>query len=288
MARKKSSKLNEKHVKVLQILESYTTEFGYPPTIREIMERTQLSSTSVVNYYLEQLEEKGYLERERGVIRGLRIIKDYSTQISVPLHAQKEVQIVPRVFISYAKEDLLAAKEIYEYLQKNGFSPWMDKYNLFPGQNWDLEIRAEIHRSDYIIICLSQNSVSKRGYFQKELRIALLAAEEMPEDDILIIPTRIEECDVPSSLLSRHYLDWYLPGWEDELLRVFNRPTFSERFVKTSRFVHQNTPLEFVISSLSMGKSIDEIITSLIYGFDLRPTKAEELYNMGYQKWLKM
>jgi len=82
MARKKAAGLNEKHVKVLQIIESYSTKFGYPPTIREIMERAVLSSTSVVNYYLDQLEEKGYIERDRGVSRGLRIIKQYGEALT--------------------------------------------------------------------------------------------------------------------------------------------------------------------------------------------------------------
>lgn len=77
MARKKATGLNEKHVKVLQIIDTYSAKFGYPPTIREIMERAVLSSTSVVNYYLDQLEEKGYIERDRGVSRGLRVIKQY-------------------------------------------------------------------------------------------------------------------------------------------------------------------------------------------------------------------
>jgi repressor LexA len=81
MARQKKEGLSDKHIKVLQVLESYTEKNGYPPTIREICDRASLSSTSVANYYLERLEEKGYIERDRGVSRGLRVAKSYGKQI---------------------------------------------------------------------------------------------------------------------------------------------------------------------------------------------------------------
>ncbi|MCA9949221.1 MAG: transcriptional repressor LexA [Anaerolineales bacterium] len=44
-----------------------------PPTIREIGGALNISSTSVVNYNLSRLEERGLVERERTVSRGLRL-----------------------------------------------------------------------------------------------------------------------------------------------------------------------------------------------------------------------
>ena len=46
---------------------------GYPPSIREIGEATDISSTSVVTYYLKQLEEWGYIERDAKFSRALRL-----------------------------------------------------------------------------------------------------------------------------------------------------------------------------------------------------------------------
>ena len=46
---------------------------GYPPTIREIGEDVGISSTSVVNYHLNKLKDKGLLERSDQVSRGLRL-----------------------------------------------------------------------------------------------------------------------------------------------------------------------------------------------------------------------
>jgi repressor LexA len=46
---------------------------GRPPTIREIGKAVGINSTSVVNYNLSKLEEKGYLDRDPDVSRGLRL-----------------------------------------------------------------------------------------------------------------------------------------------------------------------------------------------------------------------
>jgi len=75
MARKKAG-LSERHKKILKFLEQFQTENGYPPSIREIGENTSITSTSVVNYYLKQLEEMQYIERENNVSRGIRLIRN--------------------------------------------------------------------------------------------------------------------------------------------------------------------------------------------------------------------
>ena len=74
MARKRKG-LGERHHKIMQVLERFTDQNGYPPSIREIGRRADISSTSVVNYYLDQLEEDGYIERDRNVSRGVRLVK---------------------------------------------------------------------------------------------------------------------------------------------------------------------------------------------------------------------
>lgn len=75
MARKAKKGLSEKHKKVLDVLEHFNAEYGYPPSIREICTKANISSTSVANYYLDRLEKLGYIERDRRVSRGLRLVK---------------------------------------------------------------------------------------------------------------------------------------------------------------------------------------------------------------------
>jgi hypothetical protein len=40
-----------------------------------------------------------------------------------------------QVFISYAREDIRAAKRLYEDLKNAGLRPWLDKTNILGGQN---------------------------------------------------------------------------------------------------------------------------------------------------------
>jgi repressor LexA len=75
MARKRSKNLTERQKRILEVLARFQKQYGYPPSIREIGEKADISSTSVVNYYLEQLEEMGYIERDGRVSRGIRLVK---------------------------------------------------------------------------------------------------------------------------------------------------------------------------------------------------------------------
>ena len=66
-------RLSERQHRILEFLTEYVEENGYPPSIREIGGAAGISSTSVVSYNLERLEERGYLSRDREVSRGLKL-----------------------------------------------------------------------------------------------------------------------------------------------------------------------------------------------------------------------
>ncbi|MCC6501182.1 MAG: repressor LexA [Anaerolineales bacterium] len=70
---RKSKGLGERHQRILDFVLEYQRENRYPPSIREIGEKTGITSTSVVNYYLDQLEKMGKIERDRKISRGVRI-----------------------------------------------------------------------------------------------------------------------------------------------------------------------------------------------------------------------
>jgi len=94
MARKKQKGLSDKHKRVLDVLTLYTEQHGYPPSIREMCSRANISSTSVANYYLDRLEELGYIERDRQVARGVRVIKGYDEPGTIIEKAQGVVDTV--------------------------------------------------------------------------------------------------------------------------------------------------------------------------------------------------
>jgi repressor LexA len=70
---RKSKGIGERHQKILDFIQEYQRKYKHPPSIREIGENCDISSTSVVNYYLDQLEKNGYIERDRKISRGLRV-----------------------------------------------------------------------------------------------------------------------------------------------------------------------------------------------------------------------
>ena len=70
---RKSKGLGERHQRILDFLSEYQRMNKYPPSIREIGEKTGITSTSVVNYYLDQLEKMGKIERDRKISRGVRV-----------------------------------------------------------------------------------------------------------------------------------------------------------------------------------------------------------------------
>jgi repressor LexA len=93
MARRKEG-LSDRHKKILEVLEHYQDNVGYPPSIREIGREADISSTSVVNYYLDQLQEMGYIERDRKVSRGMRLIRTVSGQLKEAVQAALEENIL--------------------------------------------------------------------------------------------------------------------------------------------------------------------------------------------------
>ena len=126
----------------------------------------------------------------------------------------------PRIFISYALEDLAVAEQLFLELQLLGFSPWLDRRKLMPGQNWTRRIEDAISNSDLFIACFSSQSVGKRGGFQAELRFALECARRIPLDDVFLIPARLDNCAVPARIQGEtHYVDLF-PDWESGIARI--------------------------------------------------------------------
>lgn len=133
-----------------------------------------------------------------------------------------------RVFLSYAREDTDTAEKVYRDLTKAGLDVWFDKHSLLPGQKWKLEILKAIKESAYFVALLSSQSVSKKGYVQKEVKEALEVLDEYPESDIFIIPVRIDDCNPTNPKLKE--LQWVdlFPSFEEGIKKIFRsiKPEF--------------------------------------------------------------
>lgn len=114
MARRKAG-LSERHKKILKFLEKFQEDNGFPPSIREIGENTNISSTSVVNYYLNQLEEMKYIERENNVSRGIRLMRTLEGSLHKAAQAISEMFTVPVVGRIVAGEPVPVPSSDFSY-----------------------------------------------------------------------------------------------------------------------------------------------------------------------------
>jgi repressor LexA len=86
-------KLSDRQQRIYDFVQDYTSDHGYPPSIREIGQAVGISSTSVVDYNLRALERGGMILRDREVSRGLRTVGQ--TAATRPLVAR--IPIVGRI-----------------------------------------------------------------------------------------------------------------------------------------------------------------------------------------------
>lgn len=82
------SDLSGKQQQILEFLAEFLDEKDYPPSIRDIQIGCGISSTSVVDYNLRKLEDKGMIRRDREVSRGIEVLgtkKRRSKVIEIPI-----------------------------------------------------------------------------------------------------------------------------------------------------------------------------------------------------------
>ena len=113
-----------------------------------------------------------------------------------------------RVFLCHSSSDKERVEELYDRLLKSGsVEPWLDTKNLLPGQVWEFEIIKAVREADIVLACLSNESITKEGFVQKEIELALNEAGKKPEGSIFLIPVRLEECSVPHRLQHLQWVD---------------------------------------------------------------------------------
>lgn len=125
-----------------------------------------------------------------------------------------------KIFLCHSSSDSSKVRELYQRLENDGFKPWLDEEDLIPGQEWQKEIPKAIHNSDVAIVCLSNNSISKSGYVQKEIKFALDVADEKAEGTIFLIPLKLEECTVPERLGNWQWVNYFEEKGYEKLVKA--------------------------------------------------------------------
>jgi repressor LexA len=99
--------LSTRQKDILGYIEEFVQGHGYPPAIRQIQEKLDISSTSVVAYNLKALESKGMIRREGKVSRGITMADAAPVSLS-----RRRGTLVPMLGVITAGQPLPGPEEI--------------------------------------------------------------------------------------------------------------------------------------------------------------------------------
>ena len=103
-------KLTEnRQIEILKFIHTRVTEKGYPPTVREIGEAVQLSSTSTVHGHLSRLEKKGLILRDPTKPRAIELTSSGLEKIDVQPNS------IPMLGVVTAGEPILAVEDASDF-----------------------------------------------------------------------------------------------------------------------------------------------------------------------------
>ena len=152
-----AQELTQRQRRVIEAIQAWITEHGFPPTIRELGKQVGIKSLRGVTTHLDALAKKGHLTRQRSA-RGIRLLQEsgsYTTAHYVP--------IVGRIA---AGAPLLAQEHLEGQLLIDA-SLLGQREPEHPSQHFALRVRGEsmqgagILDGDYVIV--RQQSDAEHG-----------------------------------------------------------------------------------------------------------------------------
>ncbi len=163
--------LDEKHRKILEFIEAFIRDSGYPPTHKEISEGTGLS-TSSVKYKLSGLVELAYIETDSNVSRGIRLLKNVSGQMSIdssPFGRSNDLLNIPIVGRIFASIPVPVPSSDFSYSDSDSIIN-LPK-NIFPkdteiGELFALEVQGDsmidalVGDGDIVVMQRSSNAIN--------------------------------------------------------------------------------------------------------------------------------
>lgn len=189
-----------KQEEIYKFLKSYTENKGYPPSVREIGDAVNLSSTSTVHGHLKKLQEKGLIKRDPTKPRAIEIL-----ELSYP---KKELVQIPIVGKVTAGSPILAVENIEDYFPiptqyvKHNGELFMLKITgnsmIEAGINdGDLAIieKSSEARNAEIVVALIDNEATIKTFYKEENRIRL-----QPENKTLK-PIYVDNCTILGKLV---------------------------------------------------------------------------------------
>jgi len=151
-----------------------------------------------------------------------------------------------KVFFSYASEDKAIVEQVFLRVNDKfpNISGWLDKYEIFGGDDLIEKINKGIDSSDKFLIFLSSNSIDK-PWIRAELRKALMK-EINGVDPEFIIPVKLGKISsFPPFLESKYYIDLETKTENEWLEEIYCGITREPKIEKNSE---ENLKISFHIA----------------------------------------
>lgn len=120
------------------------------------------------------------------------------------------------VFVSYADENFSVAKQVVDAIEARGFTCWIARRDILPGDAYEAAIVRAIHSSRVMVVVWS-DAASRSRHVQREVRTA-------SEADLTILPLRIEQAPASEVFLyhlgGSQWFDAVSPPIEEHLKRL--------------------------------------------------------------------
>ncbi len=104
-----AKRTENRQIEILKFIHTRVNEKGYPPTVREIGEAVQLSSTSTVHGHLSRLEKKGLILRDPTKPRAIELTSSGLEKIDVQPNS------IPMLGVVTAGEPILAVEDASDF-----------------------------------------------------------------------------------------------------------------------------------------------------------------------------
>ncbi|QTN20005.1 toll/interleukin-1 receptor domain-containing protein [Brevundimonas sp. AJA228-03] len=109
------------------------------------------------------------------------------------------------IFISYSQADSPFVDGLARQLVALKHNVWVDRWELKVGDSLTEKIEAALTQSSAVILVISKNSVDSL-WCRRELNAALV--REIEEKRSIILPCRIDDCEMPLFLRDKLYADF--------------------------------------------------------------------------------
>ena len=182
-------KLTGKQSYILQILKQLIAENGYPPTVREIGEKANLSSPATIHFHLSKLEEKGYIKKDDNKNRTIEILvpneylqKDESV-VEVPMLGKVtagtpiEAIETPDEYFSIPASMITTTNEVFT-LKVSGES--MINVGIYDGDILIVERKNTARNGETVVAMNSDNEATVKTFYKEDGYFRL-----QPENDTM-------------------------------------------------------------------------------------------------------